>query len=101
MIEDWSGGYYRSRMRVTPYEDGPVIAQDVYNFINEELFVDSSAPVMMRLGLDAGELFDVKAENGIPRDLLALPEELFETTGPKNVFVLKSEYVDTVGEYYG
>lgn len=101
MLEDWSGGYYRSRMKVQEYDDGPAIERGLYDFINRELYVDTNSPVMMRLGLDADECFNVKAENAIPRDVLALPQDFFNQSGMRNVFVLKSQYANTVGEYHG
>jgi hypothetical protein len=101
MLEDFSSGYYRSEMRVQEYDDGPVIEQQVYDFINRNIYMDSSVPVMMRLGLDAGERFKVKAESAVPKDVLALPKELFDTQGMQSIFVLKPDHVETVGQYYG
>jgi hypothetical protein len=101
MIEEFSGGYYHTEMNVQEYDGGPVIEQGLYDFINRELYLDESAPVMMRVGFDAGPLFAVEAESAVPRDVLALPKELIGARGTSSVFVLKSEYVDTVGEYYG
>jgi len=101
MIEDFSAGYYRTQMRVQEYEDGPVIQQDVYDFINRTLYLDSTKPVMMRLSLDAGDKFVVEAENAIPQDVLALPSKYIDERGMTDIFVLKSDYLDTVGEYYG
>lgn len=94
MIEDFSSGYYRAVMDVQEYDDGPVIDTGLYDFINRELYVDTNAPVRMRVGLDAGETFEVGAEGAIPRDVLAVPEELVPNERTSNVFVLK-------GEYYG
>jgi hypothetical protein len=101
MIEDFSSGYYRMMMNVQEYDDGPAIQDELYEFINKEIYLDSTSPVMMRVGLDAGQTFPVSAERSIPRDVLALPEELVDETGQSSIFVLKSEYLDTVGEYNG
>lgn len=101
MIKEFSGGYYHTTMHVQEYDDGPVIERGLYDFINKKLYLDEDAPVMMRVGLDAGPLFTVEAESAVPRDVLAIPKELTENTGMASVFVLKSEYADTVGEYYG
>lgn len=95
MIEDFSSGYYRAMMDVQEYEDGPVIEQSLYDFINRRLYVDSNAPIRMRVGLDAGATFEVNTETAIPRDVLALPQELCPDEREANVFVLKPEY------YYG
>lgn len=94
MIEDFSAGYYRAVMDIQEYDDGPAIQKSLYDFINRELYLDSTTPVMMRVGLDAGVTFEVDAEGAIPRDVLALPPELCSDTGESNIFVLK-------GDYYG
>jgi len=101
MIEDFSSGYYRATLDVQEYDDGPVIEQGLYDFINRKLYLDSDVPVMMRVGLDAGATFEVDAETAIPRDVLALPQELAPDTGDSSVFVLKSQYANTVGRYNG
>lgn len=101
MLEEFSGGYYIATMDVQPYSDGPVIDRGLYDFINRELYYDSDSPVMMRLGLDSSTLFGVTGEPGVPRDVLAMPEELIDEWGEQNVFVLKSEYTDVVGDYSG
>lgn len=101
MIEDFSSGYYHADMDVQPYDNGPVIERSLYDFINQELYVDSDVPVMMRVGFDAGETFQVSAESAIPRDVLALPREMVESQHNSDVFVLKSEYADNIGTYYG
>lgn len=101
MIEDFSGGYYRVTMDVQEYEKGPVIEQGLYDFIDEELYSLEDVPVMMRMGLDAGPVFGVESESAVPRDVLALPQEMIDESGTTNVFVLKANYTDTVGKYYG
>lgn len=88
-------------MDVQEYGDGPAIQRELYDFINRELYLDTDAPVMMRIGLDAGETFSVEAEGAIPRDVLAVPEEIVDQFGKQSVFVLKSDYIDTVGVYNG
>jgi hypothetical protein len=101
MIEDFSRGYYRTTMDVQFYDDGPAIDRGLYDFIDSELYSREDVPVMMRLGLDAGITFGVKREPAMPRDVLALPNDMADNRGREEVFVLKAEYVDTIGEYYG
>jgi len=101
MIQEFSAGYYYTTMDVQEYDQGPVIEKGLYDFINRKLYLGEDVPVMMRVGLDAGPAFEVEAEGAVPRDVLALPEELVSDTGEVSVFVLKGEYADTVGEYYG
>lgn len=95
MFEEFSSGYYRATMNVQEYEDGPIIEQGLYDFINRNLYLDSDRPVTMRLGLDASASFTVGAESAVPRDVLALPASMTDDTGRKNVFLVKPEY------YYG
>jgi hypothetical protein len=101
MIEDFSSGYYRATMDVQEYDHGPVIERGLYDFINRKLYVDSDVPVMMRVGLDASATFEVDAEAAIPQDVLALPPELVPDEDTSSVFVLKADYVNTVGQYNG
>lgn len=92
MIEDFSSGYYRATMDVQEYDDGPVIERRLYDFINRKLYVDSDMPIRMRVGLDAGATFEVGSESAIPRDVLALPQELCPDERQASVFVVKPEY---------
>lgn len=101
MIQDFSEGYYQTSMNIHEYDRGPSMDKYFYKFINSELFQTKDEPVLMRVGLDEGPLFEVKPENGIPRDVLALPPELCSVTGEESVFVLKPEYTDSIGEYHG
>lgn len=97
MLESFSGGYYRAQMEVQPYSDGPTIEQGLYSLINRRIYDTTSAPVTMRLGLDAGPKFTPAAENSMPRDVIGVPEELLQASGVYpadsnvNVFVLKPE----------
>lgn len=101
MIEDFSSAYYRTVMDVHEYSDGPAIEKGLYDFINRTLYLGIDSPVMMRVGLDAGEAFKVSAESAIPRGVLALPQSYQESKGESNVFVLKPEYVEVIGKHYG
>lgn len=100
-LEEFSGGYYRTTMDIQSYEDGPTINRGLYDFINKELYYDSDHPVMMRVGLDGGALFNVNAEPAVPQDVLALPADLVDESGEQYIFVLKSEYAENIGEYHG
>ena len=95
MIEDFSSGYYRATLNVQEYDDGPVIEQRLYDFINRRLYLDSDLPVRMRVGLDAGPIFEVGAESAVPRDVLAIPEEIAPDSDVSNVFIVKPS------NYYG
>jgi hypothetical protein len=98
MIEEFSGGYYRTKMTVQPVESGPVIERGLYDFIEREFYYKTDAPITMRTELGEGKHFLPSAERAMPTDVLGLPEELCETFGVHpssegiNVFVLKPEY---------
>lgn len=101
MIQDFSEGYYHTSMNIHEYDRGPSMDKHFYKFINSEIFRTNDEPVLMRVGLDNGPVFEVKPENGIPRDVLALPAELCSDEGESSVFVLKPEYTDAIGDYRG
>lgn len=93
-LEEFSGGYYRTEMSVQPYDDGPVIQNSLYDFINREIYAQTDAPITMRVGLDQGPYFTVEAENAVPSDVLAMPREWMDDMEihdqeARNVFVLK------------
>lgn len=93
-FEEFSGGYYRTEMNVQPYAAGPVIQNDVYDFINREIYAQTDAPITMRVGLDRGPYFTVSAESAVPTNVLAMPREWMDDMEihdieRHNVFVLK------------
>lgn len=101
MFEDFSRAYYRASMNIVEYDDGPVIEQTVYDFIDTELFEGADSPVLMRIGLDSGNRFTVSSESAIPRDVLAVPGEMRLTEGPRNVYLLKPEHANAMEVFYG
>jgi len=101
MIQEFSSAYYQTSLNVEPYSDGPVIESSLYDFIKRNLYLDTTSPVMMRLGLDAGDRFVVEAESAVPRGVLALPESVIERCASDIVYMLKPERADQMGELYG
>lgn len=111
MIEDFAGGYYRIEMDIQPVKSEAKIEQGLYDFINRELYTDSSADITMRIGLDSSRHFSPTAGSAMPQDVLALPEafiysdesgEMVKTTGTMNVFIVKPEiaqFLTTEGAY--
>lgn len=95
MIEDFSGGYYRTEMTVQPVADGPSIERGLYDFINREFYYKTDAPITMRVGLKQETHFQPDAEGGMPTDVLGLPKQLCDEMGVHpsaesiSVFVLK------------
>jgi len=95
MIEDFSGGYYRTEMTVQPLEHGPAIERGLYDFINREFYYKTDAPITMRVGLKEETHVQPSAEGAMPTDVLALPTELCDemsvhpSAESVSVFVLK------------
>jgi hypothetical protein len=98
MLTEFSDAYYHASMYVEPYDDGPAIDQQLYDYLSRELYVDCEAPVMVRLGLDGGRRFSVEPQSGIPPEVLGVPEGM---VSDDDVFVLKGTHADSVGDYYG
>lgn len=109
MIENFSGGYYRTKMTVQPYKQGPTIERGLYDFIDREFYYKTDAPITMRIGLSEGFHFRPKAEAAMPTDVLGLPEQLCDEMGVHpsaegiSVFVLKPAHAYLFGqtEKYG
>jgi hypothetical protein len=109
MIEDFSGGYYRTKMTVQPVESGPSIERGLYDFINREFYYQTDAPITMRVGLSQGTHFRPEAEGGMPTDVLGLPPAMCDEVGVHpsaedvSVFVLKPAHAYIFGqtEKYG
>lgn len=95
-LEEFSGGYYRTKMTVQPYEEGPVIDKYLYDFINREVYAQTNAPITMRVGLNKGPYFTVDGEGAVPTDVLAMPQEWIDDMDisgeAESVFLLKPEH---------
>jgi hypothetical protein len=104
MMEDFSGGYYRTTMTVQPYKQGPTIERGLYDFINKEFYYQTDAPITMRVGLSETVHFRPTAEAAMPTDVLGLPEEFCDEIGVHpsaekvNVFVLKPAHAYLFGQ---
>lgn len=97
-IEDFSSGYYRTELLVVPYEDGPAIESEMYDYINREFYSQTDTPPMFRLGLDGNPYFEVGTEFSIPADRIGVPKDWFgdnrmgDTYEKTSVFILKPGY---------
>lgn len=95
-LEEFSGGYYSLDMDLQPYSDGPVIEAGLYNYIRDNVYAQTDAPITFKLSMDNGAYFKVSAETAIPPSVLALPEAWIENFtgdgGDNRVFVLKPEH---------
>lgn len=95
MLEEFSAGYFRAKMSVQPVDRGPVIERGLYELINRDIYHTTDAPITMRLGLNSGPRFTPTAENGVPTNVLGVPQGLLDESGVHpgqertNVFVLK------------
>ena len=95
MIEDFSGGYYRTTMTVQPLKHGPTIERGLYDFINREFYYQTDAPITMRVCLTEAVHFQPSAESAMPTDVLGLPTAMCDRIGihpsaeTVSVFVLK------------
>jgi hypothetical protein len=95
MLESFSKGYYRAKMEVQPFDDGPAIERGLYQLIDRRIYDTTTAPITMRLGLDAGPRFTPSTENAMPKDVIGVPESVLDeadihpSDDNVNVFVLK------------
>jgi len=102
MIEDFAGGYYRMEMDIQPVKSEAKIEQGVYDFINRELYTDSSADITLRVGFDSSVHFTPTAGSAMPKEVLALPEsfihsdEMMRTPRASNVFILKPQIAQLI-----
>jgi len=103
-VENFSGGYLKTEMKIVPYEDGPAIESESYEFINRQFYADSTGYPMFRLGLDGNPYFHVSSEISMPEDVLGIPRTWFADNGIAddanyhNVFILKPGHADVLRE---
>jgi len=96
-INEFSGGYYRAKMSVQPFEDGPSIEQGLYNLIEQKIYENTNAPITMRLGLNKGPRFTPSTEISMPQDVVGVPQSVLDNSDihPSddnvNVFILKPD----------
>ena len=74
-IEPFSAGYYGARMTVQAYDNGPVIEQTLYDYIDASIYQQTDAPPWARVGMTESPYFKLNAEPGVPGNVLGLPEE--------------------------
>jgi len=77
-IEPFSAGYYGARMEVQAYDDGPVIEQTLYDYIDSSIYQQTDAPPWARVGMTESPYFELDAEPGVPGNVLGLPERFIE-----------------------
>jgi hypothetical protein len=93
MIDNFSSGYYSAQMSIQGYDGGPTINRTLHKFINNQLYSDNDVPVMMRLSLDESRAFSVSPESSVPKDVLALPHDMFDSFAEERVFILKPDHI--------
>lgn len=98
MIEHFSSGYYRTQMVGMRLESGPAIDRGLYDFIDTNIYVGTNVPILMRVGLDDGAMFEPIPEGAMPPDVLGLPQEMCEEIGVDpygekiDVFIMKPDH---------
>ena len=98
MIEQFSSGYYKTSLTVQEYSDGPTVSNQLYTFIKRNIYQQTDAPPLFKMGLDSGAYFTVNGENSIPSDVIALPEEwiidfdITENNKTIDIFICKPEF---------
>jgi hypothetical protein len=73
-LEPFSAGYYGARMEVQAYDEGPVIEQTLFDYIESSLYQQTDAPPWVRIGMSDSPYFKLDGESGVPGDVLGLPE---------------------------
>jgi hypothetical protein len=77
-LEPFSGGYYGARFQVQPYDDGPVIEQSLFDYVESSLYQQTDSPPWARVGMSESPYFQLDGEPGVPGDVLGLPEEFIQ-----------------------
>lgn len=97
-IEDFSSGYYAASMQVEPYQQGPTISCELFEFINREYYGGTDSEPMFRLDMDGSPYFTTSCEYSIPKDVIGIPEEWFRDSHAERsydeqmVYILKPSY---------
>lgn len=102
-VENFSGGYFKTELRVSEYRDGPAMEVEAYSFINRQFYSKSDGNPMFRLGLNGNPYFEASAEVSIPTDVIGVPREWLAdnriTEGSyQDVFILKPAHADILRE---
>lgn len=111
MFEEFSSGYYFGRLYVEPFDgDRAVMQRDQHERVNEQLYLTGDgverldSPLVMKLDR---QHFPVHGETGIPRDTIAVPEQIIENTDVENpptlreVFLAKREHAHRLLGLFG
>lgn len=88
MFERFSSGYYLGRLYVEPDErETAAMCREQHERVNEQLYTDGRGverldnPLVMKLDTSH---FPVTGDDGIPRNTLAVPEDMLEDTRIRN-----------------
>lgn len=74
-LEPFSGGYYGARFQVQAYDDGPVIEQSLFDYIEANIYEQTDSPPWARVGMNESPYFQLGGEPGIPGNVLGMPED--------------------------
>jgi len=98
ILEDFSAGYYKLEMFIEPYENGPVITHDLYDYIQTELYNQTDVAPLCTLSFDGSPHFDITSEAGMPLSTMGIPESWFSDLDinrnheKESVFIVKPKY---------
>lgn len=82
-------------MIVQPYNNGPVIQGDMYDYLQLNIYKETTAPILFRVDFNNTPYFDVSSEYSVPSDVLALPQDMMDEMGitdtgaERYVYILK------------
>lgn len=77
-LEPFSGGYYGARFQVQQYENGPVIEQSLFDYVENSLYKQTTSPPWARVGMNNSPYFQLSGEPGIPGNVLGLPRKFIK-----------------------
>lgn len=77
-IDEYSGGYLKTRLKTVVYQDGPAIQKETADYINSHFYHETLSEPIYRLGLDNNPHFKVNAEISIPSEVIGIPQVWFD-----------------------
>lgn len=86
-LTEFSGGYFAADLCAEEYDDGPVVAKQLYDYIEENIYEEADVSPWFTDGDCVGEpYFPVSPEAGLPSDVIGLPKEYMENLGIESDF---------------
>jgi len=98
MIEDFSAGYYSVQVETYTLKSGPALDRTTYDYIREELYDDSNAPLIVSFSVNASQFIEPHGQAAMPARSIGLPQSMWHSLGrdpedgPMTLFILKPDY---------